>query len=64
MEADSTVQMDGVPLVGIERSCEVAEMEEVKLGTDSFYYVWEDTGNLRTLSHFSFTFPPCLSNVD
>ncbi len=23
-------------------------MEEVQLGTDSFYYVWEDTGNLFT----------------
>lgn len=40
--ADSAVQMDGAAL---ERSCEVAEMEEVQLGTDSFYYVWEDAGN-------------------
>lgn len=64
IEADSMPQMDEVLLADVEKSCEVAEMEEVKLGNDSFYYVWEDTGNLHTLSHFSFTFSPCLSIVD
>lgn len=29
---------------GSARSCELAETEEGQLGTDSFGYVWEDTG--------------------
>lgn len=53
--ADSTVQMDGGALICVPRSCEVAVMEEVQLGTDSFYYVWEDTGKLFLFPWFSHT---------
>lgn len=43
--ASESSRQPGADGWGGGRSCEVAEMEEVQLGTDGFYHVWEDTGN-------------------